>query len=119
MSNTNMAAACGLYCGTCDYLQTQCEGCMQVQGRPFWTVQMEILTCPLYDCCVNTKHLEHCGLCDEFPCAIFLELRDPSLSDAEAEKALQARQEDLVKRKEIGTENWLKGKHNHLPKNIM
>jgi hypothetical protein len=32
------------------------------------------------------------------------------LSDEEAEKALIARQNDLIKRKEIGTENWLKEK---------
>ena len=108
MATDNMAAACGLYCGTCEYLNRQCKGCNTIKGRPFWTAQMEILACPLYDCCIDTKHLEHCGLCDEFPCTLFLEMRDPSLSDAEAEKALQSRQNDLTRRKEIGTENWLK-----------
>jgi hypothetical protein len=119
MSDSYLAAACGLYCGQCDYLQNQCEGCGHVRGKPFWTVQMEILTCPLYDCCVNIKCLEHCGLCDEFPCALFLELRDPSLSDTEAEKALQRRKKDLLKRGKIGTENWLKEKGNNLPGNIL
>jgi hypothetical protein len=107
MSDNKLAAACGLYCGTCEYLQKQCKGCGHVQGRPFWTTQMEIASCPLYDCCMNGKHLEHCGLCDEFPCTLFLEMRDPSLSDAEVEQALKDRQEALVRRKKIGTENWL------------
>jgi len=71
---------------------------------------MNIESCPLYSCCVNTKQLEHCGLCSELPCETFLQLRDPSLSDEEAEKALIARQNDLIKRKEIGTEQWLKEK---------
>ena len=66
--------------------------------------------CPLYDCCVNKKHLEHCGLCPELPCQTFTSLRDPALSDEEAEKALQKRQKDLKLRKKIGTENWLKNK---------
>jgi hypothetical protein len=66
--------------------------------------------CPLYDCCVNTKHLEHCSLCSELPCETFLALRDLSLSDEEAEKALFARQNDLIKRKEFGSEQWLKEK---------
>jgi hypothetical protein len=54
--------------------------------------------------------LEHCGLCDEFPCEIFIELRDPTLSEEAAKEALRARQNDLVKRAKIGTERWLKEK---------
>ena len=71
---------------------------------------MNVKCCPLYNCCVNEKHLEHCGLCIELPCETFLALRDPSLSDEEAKKALIARQNDLVKRRELGTEKWLKEK---------
>jgi len=68
---------------------------------------MKLEACPLYDCCVNKKRLEHCSLCDEFPCETFEGLRDPSLSEEEAEEALRARQNDLLRRKEIGTERWL------------
>lgn len=57
MSDNKLAAACGLYCGTCEHLQKQCQGCGYVQGKPFWTVQMGIASCPLYDCNVNGKHL--------------------------------------------------------------
>ena len=110
MLDSKLAAVCGLYCQTCEHLGSHCQGCGHVQGKPFWTAQMNVAVCPLYDCCVNTKQLEHCGLCQEFPCTTFRELRDPSLSDAEAEKALQARQQELIKRKEIGTENWLREK---------
>jgi hypothetical protein len=110
MLDSNLAAVCGLYCGTCEHLDNKCKGCGHVQGRPFWTSLMQIAACPLYDCCVNNKHLEHCGLCPEFPCATFLEMRDPSLSDAEAEQALQTRQQELINRLKIGTENWLQQK---------
>ena len=47
-------------------------------------------------------------LCDEFSCATFNELRDPSLGEEEAEEALRARQCKLVQRKEIGKESWLR-----------
>jgi len=106
----NLAAVCGLFCGACEHLGTKCRGCGNQKGKPFWTAIIIVESCPLYDCCVNTKQLEHCGLCSELPCKTFLALRDPSLSDEEAEAALVLRQKDLVKRKRIGTEQWLKEK---------
>ncbi len=103
-----LAAACGLYCGDCEFMEKQCQGCNQVKGKPFWTEQFDMEVCPLYGCCVNQKELEHCGLCDEFPCELFISLRDPALSDEEAAQSLQKRQKDLRLRKEISTEAWLK-----------
>ncbi|MFB0562835.1 MAG: DUF3795 domain-containing protein [Candidatus Lokiarchaeia archaeon] len=103
----NFATVCGLYCGTCEYLERECQGCGYQKGKPFWTIQMNVEFCPLYDCCVNKKQLEHCGLCTEFPCKTFTELRDPSLSEEEAEESLITRQNELLRRKEIGTEKWL------------
>ena len=52
---------------------------------------MKVEVCPLYDCCVNKKRLEHCSLCDEFPCETFVGLRDPSLNEEEAEEAWSKR----------------------------
>jgi len=81
-----------------------------MQGKPFWTAQFGIEVCPLYGCCTQQKQLEHCGLCHEFPCETFTSLRDPSMSDAEAEQSLQERQQNLLRRKEVGTEAWLREK---------
>ena len=110
MINTNLAATCGLFCGNCEHLDIKCKGCGTQKGKPFWTTLMKVEVCPLYNCSVNTKQLEHCGLCTEFPCETFNALRDPSLSDEEAQNALLARQNDLIKRKEMGTEKWLQDK---------
>jgi len=41
---------------------------------------------------------------NELPCKTFTELRDPSLSEEEAKEALLTRENELVKRKKIGTE---------------
>jgi hypothetical protein len=109
MRKTALAAACGLYCGDCEYLGNKCPGgCNEAQGKPFWAPMLDIEVCPVYDCCVNQKQLEHCGLCPEFPCKAFISLRDPSLSDEEAEQSLYKRQQDLRRRKEVGTRAWLK-----------
>jgi hypothetical protein len=107
MAGVNLAAVCGLFCGECEHLGLKCRGCGQQKGKPFWTATMKIEGCPLYICCVDKKHLEHCGFCAELPCRTFNELRDPSLSDEEAQKALAARRNELIRRKQIGTEKWL------------
>lgn len=108
MQEKELAAPCGLYCGDCEHLGKQCQGCGYVKGKPFWTAQFGVEVCPLYGCCVSKKQLEHCGLCDDFPCETFNMLRDPSLSDEEAEQALWKRQKDLTLRSELGTETWIK-----------
>ncbi len=110
MVDYNLAAVCGLFCGECEYLGLKCRGCRQQKGKPFWIDMMIVEVCPLYICCVDTKHLEHCGLCAELPCETFNKLREPSLGDEEAQKALVARRNELIRRKLIGTEKWLKEK---------
>ena len=107
MDSSKLAPVCGTYCGHCGFFGKQCKGCGHVDGRPFWTAQLPAGACPLYDCCRNEKQKQHCGLCEEFPCEQFLTLRDPTLSDVEFEKSLQARRAALKRRTEIGTEGWL------------
>ena len=104
----NFAAACGTDCGECKFLNDKCSGCNNVEGKPFWSEAYNRDICGLFDCCVNKKKLEHCGLCEDLPCEMFLSQRDPSLSDKEFEDRLKKRQEDLNLRKEKGTETWLK-----------
>jgi hypothetical protein len=108
MTNSkSYAGACGLYCGDCEYLGSHCRGCGAIKGKPFWTNQVGSGTCPVYSCSVLRQKIEHCGLCGEFPCELFTSLRDPHLSDKEAEISIQIRQDNLKTRKEIGTEAWL------------
>jgi len=105
-----LTACCGLYCGDCEFLGEKCPGCGQVYGKPFHVELSKLEVCSIYGCCVDKKQLEHCGLCDEFPCETFTSLRDPSMSDEEFEQSLSERQQALLLRKEIGTEAWLREK---------
>lgn len=108
MGDENLAAACGLYCGSCEYQGEKCPGCGHVEGKPFWTTEFGVEVCPLYACCVIEKNLEHCGLCDDLPCKLFLEFHDPALSPEEVEASVCERQGQLLERKGIGTEEWIK-----------
>ena len=110
MEDVNLAPVCGIYCGACEYLNERCRGCGHEKGKPFWTSQVKLDVCPLYDCCVNRKHLEHCGLCNELPCDTFNQFHDPALSAEEARQSIIDRWNDLLRRKEIGTQRWLEEK---------
>jgi hypothetical protein len=107
MSDANYATVCGLYCGACEYLGKNCRGCGYVEGKTFWAAQLPTAICPFYDCCRNQKKLEHCGVCLDFPCRLFTEMRDPSWTDEQFEKSLKERLASLRKRAEIGTAAWL------------
>ena len=107
MSDGNYAAACGVYCGSCELLGEQCRGCGYVDGSPFWVTSVGMTVCPLHDCARNQKKLEHCGLCDELPCGVFLGMRDPSWTDEQFQESLERRQKALKRRTEVGTERWL------------
>jgi len=107
MNDMNYAPVCGTYCGHCNLLGKECSGCAVVDGKPFWTKLMQIDACPIHECCRNRKQLEHCGICAQFPCKAFLELRDPNMGNEEFQQSLKTRQATLEKRKEIGTAQWL------------
>jgi hypothetical protein len=88
------AGACGAYCGDCDaYADGECCGCGYGLGQ---TCHGE---CALFVCCVGQRGLEHCGLCVDLPCQVFL-AHAPSLVVARHYRA-------VMRRAEIGTDAWL------------
>jgi len=103
----NLAAVCGICCGACKFLDAMCKGCSAEKGKVFWTKAEEIPwdTCPIWECCVEQKRLEHCGLCSDFPCRTYLELKDPS--DPEADLHKRQSIDSLKHRAEIGTSRWV------------
>ena len=88
------AAVCGRYCADCElYQQGLCCGCGYELGQ---TRRGE---CSVFDCCIMDRGLEHCGLCVDSPCQVFLS-HAPALEVARLCKA-------LYRRVEIGTDAWL------------
>lgn len=54
---------CGIDCEACTCrTQMSCPGCPATEGKPFWG------ECALATCCISKGH-DHCGQCEEFPCA--------------------------------------------------
>lgn len=90
-------SVCGIICSECQFFNAQCDSCRNVAGKTFWAADhIKEGICPIYDCSVNKKGLNSCGECDELPCKIFFELKDPSLSDAEHKKSINQRVENLL-----------------------
>ena len=92
-----LAAVCGLYCGTCEAYgigePETCRGC---------AYQLGLATdgeCYVFQCCIVERGLEHCGLCPDFPCQLFLSSAEP----IEVNRRYRA----LLRRVEIGTEAWI------------
>ncbi|MCW4049334.1 MAG: DUF3795 domain-containing protein [Candidatus Bathyarchaeota archaeon] len=65
---------CGLICNDCAWYkgeaEPKCLGCKTVDGKPFWG------TCLTFSC-VAEHGVEHCGLCEDFPCDDFMGRYDP------------------------------------------
>ena len=88
------AAACGHFCGDCDaYLDKSCCGCGYQLG------ETPCGECALFQCCIVERGLEHCGLCLDFPCQLFLGHAPPL--------EVARRYQSLLRRAEIGTIAWL------------
>ena len=82
---------CGSICGECEYFKTKCVGCYEIKGKTFWTDELPDKICPLFNCSINEKHLNNCGDCNDLPCEMFNELKDPNTSDEEHHKMLAIR----------------------------
>lgn len=89
------AAVCGEYCRRCGPVSTaSCQGCAYQLG-----ITPAGEECRIYFCAVAQRGLEHCGLCPDFPCSLFLTSAEPAV----VERRVRA----LRRRAEIGTERWL------------
>jgi hypothetical protein len=89
-----LAAVCGRYCGECNSFQSgSCCGCGYQLGR---THQGE---CAIFECCVADRGLEHCGLCVDFACQVFLSHATP--------QEVAVRYQALCRRTRNGTDHWL------------
>ena len=101
MMEKDLLAPCGTYCGFCPYYikkrTPHCSGCGAHKGHPFWG------KCKLYICAKDHK-VEHCGLCSEFPCELFVNQYDPEHGQQRA----FTRAGFLAYRKRAGNDKYVK-----------
>ena len=79
-------ACCGAVCSDCDGFPGECAGCPAIAGRVWWAQYLEREDCPIYACCVKERSYPHCGRCAAFPCAVYFDTKDPSLTDEERDR---------------------------------
>jgi len=96
----NILAPCGIHCGYCSYFKKErsphCPGCYTQKGHPFWG------ECKLFSCAAS-HGAEHCGLCTDFPCELFVDQYDPE----HGQKSAFMRAGLLAYRKKAGTEKYI------------
>lgn len=91
MNNRNISV-CGFFCEECQFFKGTCQGCYEVEGKTFWAQEITPKkVCPIFDCAINDKKYRNCGNCDDLPCNIFNELKDPNISDEEHKKSVEER----------------------------
>jgi hypothetical protein len=76
-------SACGLDCDECEFLNVTCTGCINVKGSTFWAQEIPGKVCPLYDCSVNKNKFRNCGECNDLPCQMFNNMKDPKSTEEE------------------------------------
>lgn len=89
-----MITRCGLDCRDCYAYPNDCPGCKVVAGKPAWAESIGEEQCQLYQCSA-AKAYAHCGQCNELPCKMWYDLKDPSLSDEGHLQAINERIERL------------------------
>lgn len=82
---------CGVDCTTCREYGKTCNGCEAIQGKVFWAPYMELDCCPIYRCCKDEKKHDHCGKCNQLPCQLYIDTRDPSYSEEEHLESIKER----------------------------
>lgn len=98
--DSKLVAPCGIYCEPCKFLNSQeqpsCLGCGKEKGSPFWG------QCKVYSC-ANSRKVVHCGVCQEFPCDVFINQFDP----AHGQKSAFTRAGLLAYRNRAGTQKFI------------
>ena len=86
-----LLSPCGIDCEVC-HLKDGCEGgCLGIEGKPFYLKDFGVDVCPMYDCAVNKHKFAHCGECEELPCKIHYDWKDPSMTDDEHLEGIKTR----------------------------
>lgn len=88
----NLAGFCGDYCGKCPNFPSTCVGCVPESHAD----------CRFVTCCLS-KGIEHCGLCEDFPCRELAAF----VPDDRPECPPGYHIANLRDRQKIGTVGWL------------
>ncbi|NVN94566.1 MAG: DUF3795 domain-containing protein [Bacteroidetes bacterium] len=87
-----LVSPCGIICSECPYYNNECTGCKNNEGKVFWSKDVtENGICPMYDCSINNKKLSNCGKCNEIPCQLYYNTKDPDISEEQHQESILER----------------------------
>lgn len=86
-------SCCGTECQSCNFYGNMCGGCNECKGKVFHAPAGR--ACPIYECSVKKKKLRNCSQCEELPCKVWEDTRDPQLSEEAFEKSIAERVKNL------------------------
>ena len=85
-------APCGsIYCEKCDSKEQCGGGCRMCEGKPFYLSNFGVEVCPIFDCSVNEKGYVTCADCENLPCQLFYDWKDPSNTHEEHIQSMNER----------------------------
>lgn len=88
-------SVCGVCCSTdCRAYKTECEGCVELEGKIPWAVFYDREYCPIFQC-VRDKGLSSCAECGQAPCQTWFDTRDPHASDEQFTADISSRLKNL------------------------
>ncbi|MDE6204014.1 MAG: hypothetical protein K2G19_11135 [Lachnospiraceae bacterium] len=90
-----LLSVCGTDCGACYCFGKMCSGCNACEGKVFHAPEGK--ACPIYSCVRNERGMHDCGKCEEVPCKIWLNTRDPKYTDEEFDANVAMRVQTLKK----------------------
>ena len=82
-------SACATDCSACSLFGNPFTGCNKASGKVFYLPGGK--PCGIYSCCVSKHRYATCASCDQVPCHIWQDTRDPSLTDEQFEESISSR----------------------------
>lgn len=74
-------SCCGTDCTRCSCYGSMCQGCNEVCGKVFHAPQGK--ACPIYACSVQKHKYASCRECENLPCKLWADTKDPAMSEEE------------------------------------
>ena len=90
---------CGCNCEKMDCKDSCGGNCHACGGKPFYLKDFGAEVCPIFDCSVNKNGYYTCAECENLPCQLYYNWKDPSNTD---EEHIQSIKDRTVLLKEAG-----------------
>ncbi len=86
-------SCCGTDCLKCSFYGSTCQGCNESCGKVFHASKGK--ACPIYECAVIKNKRANCCDCDQIPCDVWLNTKDPRMTDEQFMSSVEERRNCL------------------------